>query len=301
MKMPNISPMLATLIVTPFDDPDWLFEIKHDGFRILAYVENGTVKLRTRNNKDYTSKYPAVVEALKKWKVDAVIDGEVVVLNEKGISDFNALQNWRNDASGELVYYAFDLLFFNGKDLTKHPLQKRKAILKDILPASHVVRYCSDIEAHGVAAFKMAKKEGLEGIIAKKIDSTYTPGIRSKHWLKIKTYKENDFAIVGYTRQEAPGLISSLLLGEYEGGSLRYAGDVGTGFNGREVKEILANIKLVKKCPLVKEPVFGPGRWGRKAPTQVIWCKPDLLCKVKYLERTAAGELRHASFIKLQA
>jgi bifunctional non-homologous end joining protein LigD len=296
----NIMPMKATLISAAFDNKDWLFEIKYDGYRIISFIDKGAVKLKTRKNIDYTAKFHVVADELRKMKINAVIDGEVVVLNKAGVSDFEALQGWRSDADGVLYYYVFDLLWLNGKDYMSQPVYKRKATLKDILPQSDRVRFCDHIEGHGMAAFNMAKENALEGVIAKKLESTYKPSVRSKEWLKIKAYQEGEFLIAGYTRNEGPGLVSSLLLAQRKDGQLHYAGDAGTGFSDREAKEILTNIKVVKKCPMIKEPVFRAGRWGRKAPSAVIWCKPELFCLVKYLEITKAGELRHASFLKLR-
>ena len=286
----NISPMLASDGFKAFDDEDWLFELKYDGFRIIAYIEKSIVKLRTRNNKDYTKKFPPVAEALSKLKGEAIIDGEVVVLNDEGNSDFKALMSWKRGSGVPIYYYVFDLLYYNGKDYMSLPLSKRKAALKAIMPRSKVIRYCSDITGFGIAAFKMAVDNNLEGIVAKRRDSVYRPGMRSKDWLKIKTYKEEEFAIVGYTRGPF-----ALLLGRYEDNMLVFAGEVGTGFSNKQVKEILSRITVVKKCPLVKEPVFKAGSFGKKPPESVTWCRPELVARVRYLEATK-GALRHASF-----
>jgi bifunctional non-homologous end joining protein LigD len=288
----TIKPMLATSAGKPFDSSDWLFEIKHDGYRIVAYISKDNVRLKTRKNVDYTSKFQVITNALKKWKVEAVIDGEIVVLNDEGVSDFHALQNYKSGDA--LYYYAFDLLHLNGRDYTGEPLGKRKALLKKILPKSEAIRYTDHIVGRGIELFQLAEKLGLEGLMAKRMNSAYRPGTRTKDWLKIKAMKECMFTIAGLT-YSASGL-SSLILATEEKGGFYYAGDVGTGFDAKEAKEIISTIKAVKKCPLVKEPTFGKGRWGRKVPAKVIWCRPVLRCRVKYLERTEAGELRHASF-----
>jgi bifunctional non-homologous end joining protein LigD len=300
MKMPtNIKPMLATLSNSPFDHPEWLFEIKHDGFRIIAYISKDEVRLKTKNNVDYTDRFKPVADEFRKWKIEAVVDGEIVVLNKKGISDFNALLNWKNGKEGELCYYVFDLLF-KGRNYLKDPLIKRKAALKRIIPKSHTfIRYCNHIEKFGNATYKWAKKHCLEGIVAKKRSSIYRPGIRTKNWLKIKIYKDRLFVIGGYTRQEGPSQLSSLLLGVYNKNNFEFAGEVMAGINSMVVKEILSKIKVTKKCPFVKLPVLS-GRWGRKAPAEIIWCRPALVCSIKYLEWTK-NELRHASFKGLRA
>lgn len=284
--------MLATPDGKPFDSDEWLFEIKYDGYRIIAYVEKGNVRLKTRKNVDYTAKFPLIVDALKTWKGDAIIDGEIVVLNEEGVSDFNALQNY---SGGEVYYYVFDLLHYKGKDYTGEPLYRRKAMLKKTLPKSPFVRFCDHVIEQGKKMFKLAEELGLEGLIAKRMDSIYRPGAKSKDWLKVKVMKEGEFLIAGLTYSSSG--LSSLILATEKGGSYQYAGDVGTGFDAKEAKEIISSIKVLKKCPLVKKPDYTkPGRWGRKAPTHVIWCRPELRCTVKYLEVTANGELRHASF-----
>lgn len=293
MALPDMRPMLATLTDKPFDSPDWQFEIKHDGYRILAYIDNGTVRLHTRKGIDYTAKFPAIAEVLNKWKTQTIIDGEIVVLNEKGVSDFNALQNYRG---GPVYYYVFDLLHYKGKDYTGEPLRRRQAMLKKILPKSQVLRFTDSVVGEGLAMFALAEQHGLEGLIAKRIDSVYRPGARTKDWLKIKVTKEAEFLIAGFTRQTVQSSISSLILADK---NLQYAGDVGTGFNAKEIREILTRVKPLKKCPLKTTPVFGPGRWGKKAPVEVIWCRPVLRCLVRYLERTKDGELRHAAFVKL--
>jgi bifunctional non-homologous end joining protein LigD len=294
MKMPAIIvPMSATADGIPFDSNEWLFEIKHDGYRIITYISKENVRLKTRNNVDYTQKFQLITDALKNWNdVEAIVDGEIVVLNKEGASDFHALQNYRG---GEVYYYVFDLLYLNGKDYTKLPLIKRKAMLKKILPKIPLIRFCDHVIGQGIAMFEGAKELGLEGLIAKKVDSIYQPNKRSKAWLKIKAMKKGIFFIAGLTYSSAG--LSSLILATAKGGNFHYAGDVGTGFDGREAKEIINTIKVEKKCPLVKEPDYNrPGRWRKKTPVHIIWCRPVLRCNVKYLERTEAGELRHASF-----
>ena len=297
MKMPsNIVPMAATPHAEPFSDPHWCFEIKLDGYRILSYIEDGSVKLQTKNLKDYTGKFTQITTALQKWKRNAIIDGEVVMLNERGHSDFNALQNWQSDADGPLYYFVFDLLWLDGKDYMKEPLYRRKSALKNILPRSPVVIYQSEIMTYGIPAYKMAQGEGLEGVVAKRIESIYQPGVRSKDWLKLKVMKEDDFVICGYTRSEGmAALFGTLILGNYKEGKLQFIGEVGTGFSDQAIKAIIAQIKTVKKCPFPKEPKLSD-RWRKKKPDVIVWCRPDLVCKVQYLEVTKEGVLRHPSF-----
>lgn len=270
--------MTATPDGKPFDDPGWLFEIKHDGYRIIAYISKGDVRLKTRKNIDYTTKFPLIVDALRKWKAEAVLDGEIVVLNSEGVSDFNALQNYRG---GEVYYYVFDLLYLNGKDYTKLPLLERKAKLKKVLPKSGFIRFCDHIVSRGASMFEAAKAAGAEGLIAKRADSLYRPGMKSRDWLKIKVMKEEVFTIAGIVL--SGNTIGALILSD----NGKYAGDVGTGWDAQEVKEILSRVKVLKNSPV------------KSVRKGVVWVKPEIRCTVRYLERTAAGELRHASFREL--
>jgi bifunctional non-homologous end joining protein LigD len=290
----NIVPMSATPSSEPFNDVHWCFEIKLDGFRIVAYINEGNVKLQTRNLKDYTSKFTQITSALQKWKHNAVLDGEVVMLNDRGVSNFNALQNWRNDNDGPLYYFVFDLLWLDGKDYMNEPLYRRKSALKNILPKSPIVIYQSEIMTHGIPAFKMAQGEGLEGIVAKKVDSIYRSGVRTKDWLKLKVMQEDDFIIAGYTKNQGAGLFSTLILGKYIEGKLHFEGEVGTGFSDKQMKEIIDLLKPINKCPFSKEPKLN-NRWRKKKPDVIVWCLPQIVCTIKYFERTKEG-LRHPSF-----
>src|SRR4051812_43830199 len=163
----GISPMLATLIDQPFDDPAWSFEIKWDGYRALAFLNKGEVTLRSRNDKSFNEKFYPVFDELKKWKVNAVFDGEIVVTDYKGTANFSALQNWRSEADGRLTFYVFDLLWLNGKDLTSLPLTDRRALLRSVIPlGDEFVRLSEELGRTGKEAFDTALKLGLEGIMA---------------------------------------------------------------------------------------------------------------------------------------
>jgi bifunctional non-homologous end joining protein LigD len=168
--MPGIvKPMLATLVDDPFDDPGWIFEVKWDGYRTISFIRNGNVFLQSRNGKNFTEKYYPIAESLNNWKFSAVVDGEIIVLNNRGISDFGKLQNWRSESDGELVMYVFDLLWYEGRNLMKLPLADRQAILKEVFPANDDrIRLSEVFESRGTEFFRAAEKLGLEGIIAKK-------------------------------------------------------------------------------------------------------------------------------------
>ncbi|MGK6352566.1 DNA ligase D [Parapedobacter sp. DT-150] len=297
----KIKPMKATLVDEPFDDPDWVYEVKWDGYRAIAGVSKTAVKLISRNNIPFDKYYP-IVELLKKWRVNAVVDGEIVVLNDKGLSDFGKLQNWRSEADGNLVYYVFDILWYEGKNLMGLPLAARQTILRDILPTDDDrIRQSKVFAARGIDFFDAAEQVGLEGIIAKKTDGSYRSDVRSKEWLKIKVQRRQEVVIAGFTRNEGTSKVfSALILGVYEGKKLRYAGKVGTGFSDQQQREMMKRFKplITDKSPFDLEPDvdkpsrFRPQRLGAK-PT---WLKPQLVCEVNYAEVTSEGLFRQASF-----
>src|SRR5690606_20324251 len=192
----QIKPMLATLVDHPFDDPDWQYEVKWDGYRALAFFNKGKVELLSRNNKSFNDKFYPIYQLLSEMKINAVIDGEIVVLNDKGISNFGTLQNWRSEADGELIFYVFDILWYEGKDLTELTLVERQAILNEVLPTDDDrIRISRVFDASGIDFFEAATRMGLEGIIAKRKSSIYTLGNRSKEWLKIKVSHRQEVVI----------------------------------------------------------------------------------------------------------
>ena len=296
----DVAPMLATLVDKPFDEEGWEYEIKWDGYRALAYLKKGKVELRSRNNKSFEKYYP-IYEALSQWGSSAVLDGEIVVLNEKGQSNFNALQNWRSEADGELIYYVFDVLWLEGKDLTGLPLAERRSLLEGIVPADGPVRYSESFAASGTEFYAAAQKMGLEGIMAKKTESLYTPGIRTREWLKIKTSMRQEVVIGGYTRNEGTSkLFSSLLVGVFEKGKLVYTGKIGTGFTEKTQKEMMKQFKPLeqKQSPFATVPdVNKPSRFRPDPPdAKATWLKPKLVCEVAFREMTEDGVMRHPSF-----
>lgn len=298
----NLKPMKATLVDQPFHDPGWLYEIKWDGYRALAMVEKNTAKLVSRNNLVF-EQFSPINDLLKTWAMDVVLDGEIVALNEIGMADFGSLQNWRNANNLTLAYYVFDILWYKGKLLTGLSLLERKAILEEVLPKGHeLVRLSHTFDVDGVAFYEAAKKMKVEGIIAKRHQSTYSSDARSKDWRKIKAKLRQEVVIAGYTRNEDSGMyFSALVLGVYDDvGQLRYIGKVGTGFNDRDQKALLKQFKPLesKSCPFEVEPDvdepsrFRPKRLGVK-PT---WLKPELVCEIEFAEITSDGKLRQASF-----
>ena len=297
----NLKPMLATLVDKPFDNKDWVYEVKWDGYRTLAYLNKGKVDLRSRNNKSFNEKFYSIYNALQEWSVNAVIDGEIVVLDEKGVSHFGTLQNWRSEADGQLFFYVFDILWLEGYNLMDLPLIERREILKQIVPVEGNIRLSENFNVSGKEFFEAADKLGLEGIIAKEAESTYTPDIRTKSWLKIKTSERHEAIICGYTLNEGSAKqFSALILGVYEGDELKLIGQVGTGFTDKLQKEIKNKLKplITKKCPFNEVPEINkPSRFRPKPPkAEVNWVRPELVCEVSYTELTADGVMRHPSF-----
>lgn len=302
-KIPSgVKPMLATLVDEPFDNDDWQYEVKWDGYRALGFVNKGKVDLLSRNNKSFNEKFYPIYHLLEKWKVNAVIDGEVLVLSSKGVSDFGSLQNWRSEADGELVFYVFDILWYDGKDLTELPLIQRQAILSQVIPLDDDrIRLGKVFKASGIDFFAAAEKMGLEGIIAKKIDSTYATNRRSKEWLKIKVHKRQEVVIAGFTKNEDTSKsFSSLLLGVFEGGKLQYVGKVGTGFSDQLQKEMMKEFAplMVDKSPFQETPdISKPSRFRSNPPkVKATWLDPKLVCEVAFTEVTSDGVFRHPSF-----
>jgi bifunctional non-homologous end joining protein LigD len=297
-----IKPMLATLVDEPFDDDAWQYEVKWDGYRALAFINKGNVDLLSRNNKSFNDKFYPIYDLLSEWKINAVLDGEILVLNDKGISQFGALQNWRSEADGELVFYVFDLLWYDGKNLMDLPLYQRQAVLNEILPGNDDrVRLGKVFKASGIDFFAAAEKMGLEGIIAKKINSTYVSDRRSKDWLKIKVSKRQEVVIAGFTKNEDTSkAFSSLLLGVYEKGKLQYVGKVGTGFSDKLQKTMMKQFEplITDKSPFEELPdVNKPSRFRPNPPkAKATWLKPELVCEVAFTEVTEDGVFRHPSF-----
>lgn len=297
----KISPMLATLVDKPFDNAEWQYEIKWDGYRVIAFCQKNKVELKSRNDKSFNEKFYPVYKAVKEWNINAIVDGEIVVLEENGKSNFGALQNWRSEADGEIYFYVFDVLWLNGKDLMQIPLSERRNILKQMIQGNNIIRLSENFEVSGIKFFNTVKKMGLEGIIAKKSNSMYSPGKRSKEWLKVKANKRREMIIVGYTKNDnSSKSFSSLLLGVFEKGKLIYKGKAGTGFSNEQQKRMLKQFKpyITKSSPFTELPdINKPSRFRPKPPNvTVVWMKPELVCEVSYTELTTDGIMRHPSF-----
>ena len=291
----HIKPMLAKETAEPFDDEEWLFEIKWDGYRAIAEKKNNRILLYSRNGLNFQPTYPVVVNQLKNIKADAVLDGEIVVLGEDGKPDFQFLQHYSENQNRPIQYCVFDLLELNGKDTTSLPLIDRKELLKQIIPPDDpVIKYSDHIIENGKSFLQVSKERDLEGIMAKKIDSKYYPGKRTTDWLKIKNHKTTEVIIAGYTEPAGSRkYFGSLILAVKEGNKFIYMGNAGTGFNGQSLKELFDLFQ-----PLVQKKF--PFQEKIKDNSKITWIKPELVCEVKYSEITADGKLRHPVFLRLR-
>jgi len=290
----DIKPMLATLVKEPFDHPDWLFEVKWDGYRAIAEIQDGKVSLYSRNHIVLNQKFSPVTEALQKFGFDAVLDGEIVVVDEQGRPDFQMLQNYQKSGRGYLIYYVFDLLYCRGHDLLNLPLLKRKDLLKKILPAGQHIKFSDYVWKEGVLFFQVVKEKGLEGIVAKHSQSPYRMGKRSRQWLKIKTKLTQEGVIAGFTEPlGGRKYFGSLVLGAYAGGKLVYIGHSGGGFAAETLKEIHEKLQplIQPECPFKTEP---------PSNTPVTWVKPQLVCEVTFAGWTEDGQMRQPVFSRLR-
>lgn len=297
----NLVPMLATLVDKPFEEEGWLYEIKWDGYRAIAYCNGNKVHLSSRNNKSFDEKFYPVHKALSELGFKAVLDGEVIVQGDSGIANFGNLQNWRSEADGELKYYVFDILWLDGNSLLELPLTERRELLRDLLPENDTVFLSENFNVSGLEFYKTAAKMGLEGIMAKKADSLYTPNLRSKEWLKIKTNQRQEVVIGGFTKNDDTSkAFSALLVGVYENSKLNYIGKIGTGFSDKTQREMLQQFKplITKTIPFASEPdINKPSRFQPDPPhARATWLKPKLVCEVSFTEITSDGVMRHPSF-----
>jgi bifunctional non-homologous end joining protein LigD len=293
-----IKPMLGYLTDNPFNNKEWIFEIKWDGYRAIADINHSKVALYSRNNQSFNSKFPEIVKELTKLNIEAVLDGEVVVVDKSGNSNFQLLQNYLNhqEPGAQLRYCVFDILFYQGRDLRDLPLTERKSILKELLakkPQPSIL-YSDHIEEKGNDFYRAAVKNNLEGIMAKNSKSAYVSQ-RSKNWLKIKVHDRQEAIITGFTKPRgARKLFGALILGLYKNGELTYLGHVGGGFNETSLKDVYAKLKplITSQCPFKKKP---------KTNMPVTWVKPKLLCEISFQEWTQEGIMRQPIFQGLRS
>ena len=298
-SMPEfIPPMLATLVGAPFDDPDWTFEIKWDGFRVETVIDSGDVRLWTRGQQDAAGYFgPFLTPADWIAAEEAIVDGEVIALDERGEPDFALLQarikgKRQGGVPTPFVYEAFDLMWLDGRSLIAEPLEIRRRLLKYVLRADPRVRLSEDIAAEGIAFFEAARVRQLEGIMAKDRRSTYAPGKRSMAWQKVKIRPEQELVVGGWTKGTGKAVeLGALLVGVYEDGQLRYAGKVGAGFNDAIRTELLAALSPLasQDQPFVDAP-------PRAVAKSALWLRPELVIRAEFAGWTGDGLVRQAAY-----
>lgn len=289
-----MEPQLATLTADVPTGAGWLHEIKYDGYRIEARKAGDDITLFSRSGLDWTVRFPAIAKAVETLPCDsALIDGEVAYVLPSGLTDFKSLQEHIDTTHGAIRYFAFDLLFLNGKDLRKTPLVERKAKLHDLLATKGVsdfLIYSDHVVGAGPAFFETASAAHLEGMISKRPDASYRSG-RSRDWLKTKCIKSQEFVIGGFSKSDVRGKpFASLLLGTFDGGTFNYAGKVGTGFKAADLAALAKRFKPLIRKTSPFESVPASERKG------AVWLKPTLVCAINYAEWTREGRLRHPSF-----
>lgn len=290
----RVEPMLAAAVDEPFDRRDWIFEVKWDGYRSLAEIRKGRARLYSRRGEDQSEKFPSIAASLAGLAFDALFDGEIVVIDETGRSNFRMLQNYSGAGAGALVYYVFDLLFLAEYDLRSRPLRERRAILAKILPAAPNVRLSEAIPEDGKAFYRAARANGLEGIMAKDGNSPYRSGRRSNDWLKVKIERRQAIVIGGFTRpQHGRKYFGALITGVYEKNELRFTGHVGTGFDETDLESIWRRLQplVTANCPFAGKP---------PANAAATWVRPALVAEVKFKEWTDRGIMRLPVFVGLR-
>lgn len=290
--MPStVTPMLGVLVDKPFDREGWLFEIKWDGYRALAFLKKDDVNLYSRNQKSFNNLFHVLLKELKTLNIEAILDGEIVVLDPSGRPQFQLIQNYQTTGKGQLLYYIFDILHLNGHNLRQLPLTERKEILKKLLAKTNhqYIRYSDHIETKGIALYKEASHNLLEGIMAKNGQGSYQMK-RSSDWLKIKTHLEQEVVIGGFTQpRKSRKKFGALLIGVYKDNKFIYVGHVGGGFSGKLLDDVYSQMTplIQKKCPFENEP---------KPNMPVTWIKPKLVCEVFFAEWTTEGMMRQPIF-----
>jgi len=298
----RISPQLATLVSAPPTGAGWAYEIKLDGYRILARIEAGTVRLFTRNGNDWTAKMPRLEKQVAQFVAQSAwLDGEIVVLGDTGLPEFNSLQNAFDDKDTDsLTYFVFDLLYLNGEDLRPLQFRQRRALLEELFHDYRGdVRISQTFNVDGASMLESARRTGLEGIIAKRLDAPYR-GTRTDTWRKIKSQLRQEFVVGGYaSRTGSAKEVGTLMLGIYDDENrLRYAGSVGTGWKSDQAVALLDELTALETAAMPFHPDFPPtkGRWSRRAAGGERWVKPAMVVAVSFTEWTPDGHIRHPTF-----
>jgi bifunctional non-homologous end joining protein LigD len=304
MKPRFIEPMAARLVTALPEGPEWLYEAKLDGYRALIIKDGARVQVRSRNDKDMTRAYPSVTAGGRKLVADqAVVDGEIVAVDAQGRPSFQALQHRGSHPQHAIAFYAFDLLHLNGQDLMDRPLAERRRALPDVLEGTGLLL---SIELPGTAAqvAEVVRSLGLEGVVAKKRRSRYTPGERTQNWRKLKLDQQQEFVVGGY--RPGSGGVDSLLVGYYEGRELHFGGKVRAGFTAHLRRDVAGRLRAfhIDRCPFVDLPNSKESHWGGGVTAEQMhemqWVEPKLVAQIRFVEWTAEGHLRHAAFLGMR-
>jgi len=301
-----VTPMAVVAVKKLPEGDEWLYELKWDGYRALLIKDGEDVQIRSRNDKDLTAMYPGIAAAGRRQKIkQIVLDGEIVALGEDGWPSFQALQHRSSQHKRQIVFYVFDLLYADGQDLTGERLEVRRARLPALVSTDGVLRLSADLPGSAADIVKALRAAGIEGVIAKRRDSSYQSGERSNDWVKLKLERQQEFVIGGYRPDGANGL-DALLVGYYEGKELRFAGTVRAGLVPHVRREVLGKLKplQVQDCPFANLPDTDVGRWGGGITAdqmrELHWTKPQLVAQIRFVEWTAENRLRHAAFLGLR-
>ena len=301
-----VEPMLLLRTDRLPDDPArWAYQLKFDGYRAVAFKIGGKVHLRSRNDKDFNARYPAVVRGLAKLPSETVIDGELIALGDDGRPSFNALQNY-GSASTPILYFVFDVMVFEGRDVKTETLDSRRELLEQrIVPKlAEPVRYVGTLDASLRDLVHSVKAQGLEGLVAKRRDSRYEPGLRSGAWMKMRINQGQEFVIGGYT--VGTKTFDALIFGYYEGDRLIYAARTRNGFTPAVREQLSKKFRPLEiaECPFANLPEAKSGRWGQGLTKAKMadcrWLKPVLVGQFEFLEWTGDNHLRHTRFIGLR-
>jgi DNA ligase D-like protein (predicted ligase) len=283
----------------------WLYELKLDGYRAVAFKRDGKMHLRSRNDNDFTTRYAGVLKGLAKLPDNTVVDGEIVAFDEDGRPSFNALQNY-GSAATPVLYYIFDVMVLAGRDLMRESLDARRALLeRKVLPkVSAPVMYAEPLNAELAVLIRSVKEQGFEGLVAKRRTSTYEPGLRSGAWMKMRVNRGHEFVIGGYTR--GTNTFDALIFGYYDGNDLIYVARTRSGFTPAKRAQLFKTFKNLEtdRCPFVNLPEGKSGRWGqgltKEKMAECQWLKPVLVGQFEFLEWTVDNHLRHSKFVGLR-
>jgi bifunctional non-homologous end joining protein LigD len=298
-----VTPMAAEAVTRLPEGKEWLYEPKLDGYRALVLKDDTHIEILSRNEKDLTAMYPEVVAAASRLNAThAVIDGEIVALAEDGRPSFQALQHRSSHRTHRIVFYVFDLLHLEGRNLRGEPLHRRRARLPELLGNDPGMRLLQELPGSAANIVQAVHAAGIEGVIAKRRDSIYQPGERNGDWVKLKLERQQEFVIGGFRPEGSTGL-DALLVGYYAGRKLQFAGKVRAGFTPHTRRELLGKLRplLVPVCPFANLPDPAPGHWGGGITvdqmTAMRWTRPQLVAQIRFTEWTAEARLRHAAFL----